>query len=132
MIDVPKGSLSGQAHVLIIVATVISALFILRLVRARQLRSKYALLWLVIGLMLLPLAAVPGVLNTVSGWLGVFYSPTIFLLLAVGFLFLVVVHYSWELSRLEDRTRTLAEELALLRTLLDDRVATGSAAGDGD
>ncbi len=132
MIDVPKGSLSGQAHVLIIVATVISALFILRLVRARQLRSKYALLWLVIGLMLLPLAAVPGVLNTVSGWLGVFYSPTIFLLLAVGFLFLVVVHYSWELSRLENRTRTLAEELALLRTLLDDRVATGSAAGDGD
>jgi hypothetical protein len=72
--------------------------------------------------MLLPLAAVPGVLNTLSDWLGVFYSPTIFLLVAVGFLFLVVVHYSWELSRLENRTRTLAEELALLRAQLDDRL----------
>jgi hypothetical protein len=122
MIDLPKGSLSGQAHILIIVATLLTALFILRLVRARQLRSKYALLWLVIGLMLLPLAAVPGVLNTVSEWLGVFYSPTIFLLVAVGFLFVVVVHYSWELSRLENRTRTLAEELALLRAQLDDRL----------
>jgi hypothetical protein len=124
MIDLPKGSLSGQAHVLIIIATLLTAWFIFRLVRARQLRSKYALLWLVIGLLLLPLAAVPGVLNTVSDWLGVFYSPTIFLLVAVGFLFLVVVHYSWELSRLENRTRTLAEELALLRAQLDDRIGS--------
>jgi hypothetical protein len=120
MIGTPRGSLSDQAHAVIIVATVVAALFIFRLVRARQLRSKYALLWLVIGLLLLPLAAVPGVLNTVSEWLGVSYSPAIFLLFAVGFLFLVVVHYSWELSRLENRTRTLAEELALLRTHLDD------------
>jgi hypothetical protein len=29
-------------------------------------------------------------------------------------LFLVVVHFSWELSRLETRVRKLAEELALL------------------
>jgi hypothetical protein len=132
MIDPPSGSLSGQAHVLLIVATAIIALFILRLVRARQLRSKYALLWLVIGLLMLPLAAVPGVLNTISGWLGVLYSPAIFLLFAVGFLFLVVVHYSWELSRLENRTRTLAEELALLRTRLDAAASTGAAAPNAD
>jgi hypothetical protein len=122
MMDLPRGSLSGRAHVLIIIAALLTAWFIFRLVRARQLRSKYALLWAAIGLLLLPLAAVPGVLNTVSEWLGVFYSPTIFLLFAVGFLFVVVVHYSWELSRLENRTRTLAEELALLRAQLDDRL----------
>ena len=132
MTDLPRGSLSGEAHILIIVATAIIALFIFRLVRARQLRSKYALLWLVIGLLLLPLAAVPGALNTVSEWLGVLYSPAIFLLFAVGFLFLVVVHYSWELSRLENRTRTLAEELALLRTRLDDTAPARSAAPDTD
>jgi hypothetical protein len=131
MIDLPKGSLSGQAHILVIVATAIIALFIFRLVRARQLRSKYALLWLVIGLLMVPLAAVPGVLNTISEWLGVLYSPAIFLLFAVGFLFLVVVHYSWELSRLENRTRTLAEELALLRTRLDDSASAGAAGVDG-
>jgi hypothetical protein len=132
MTDLPRGSLSGEAHILVIVATAIIALFIFRLVRARQLRSKYALLWLVIGLLMLPLAAVPGLLNTISEWLGVLYSPAIFLLFAVGFLFLVVVHYSWELSRLETRTRTLAEELALLRTRLDDTAPAGSAAPDSD
>jgi hypothetical protein len=130
LIDAQQGSLSGRAHVLIILVTVISAIFIFRLVRARQLRSKYALLWAVIGLLLLPLAAVPGVLNTISDWLGVFYSPTIFLLFAVGFLFLVVVHYSWELSRLENRTRTLAEELALLRTRIDNELDETFTASD--
>jgi hypothetical protein len=46
---------------------------------------------------------------------------------------LVVMHYSWELSRLEERSRTLAEEVALLRHQLDeltdeltDQVASGS------
>jgi hypothetical protein len=131
MIDLPRGSLSGRAHVLIIVATLVTALFIFRLVRARQLRSKYALLWAVVGLILLGLAAFPGVLNTASDWLDVAYSPTIFLLLAVSFLFLIVIHFSWELSRLETRTRTLAEEIALLKAQLgmDDRVDSSHATG---
>ena len=54
-------------------------------------------------------------LTRVSDWIGVKYAPTTFLLVAIGFLFGVVVHFSWELSRLEMRTRTLAEDLALLR-----------------
>jgi hypothetical protein len=131
MIDLPRGSLSGQAHVLIIVATLLTAFVIFRLVRARQLRSKYALLWAVVGSMLLVLAAFPGVLNTVSDWLDVAYSPTIFLLLAVGFLFLIVIHFSWELSRLENRTRTLAEELALLKAQLDLEDGVDSARPTG-
>jgi hypothetical protein len=132
VLDVPKGSLSGQAHVLIIIATVVTALIIFRLVRAHQLRSKYALLWAAVGVSLLALAAFPGVLNTVSDWLDVAYSPTIFLLLAVGFLFLIVIHFSWELSRLESRTRTLAEEIALLKAQLelDGRVDSTSSTGN--
>jgi len=30
-------------------------------------------------------------------------------------LFVVVVHFSWELSRLQERTQILAQEVALLR-----------------
>ena len=36
-------------------------------------------------------------------------------MLAIGFLLLVAMHFSYELSRLEKRVRALAEELALLR-----------------
>jgi hypothetical protein len=104
-----------RAHVLAIVATFVAIAFILRLVRLRQLRSKYALLWLVTALLLLPLGIAPQLLEPIASWVGVDYAPTAFLVLGLGYLFLVVVHFSWELSRLETRVRLLAEELALLQ-----------------
>jgi hypothetical protein len=39
----------------------------------------------------------------------------------------LTIHFSWELSRLEERTRTLAEEVALLRDDLDRRSAADAA-----
>lgn len=112
--------LTGRAHALIGIVTFGALLFILRLLRRGQLRSKYALLWMGAIIPLGLLAVAPGLLTWVSERAGVFYPPTLFLLAAVAFLFLVVVHFSWELSRLEDRTRTLAEEVALLRAEHDD------------
>jgi hypothetical protein len=107
--------MSTSAHVLVIVLALAVVLFIVRLVALRQLRSKYALLWLGIAVVLVPLAAVPSLLDDVAHWLGFSYAPALLFLVAIGFLFAVVVHFSWELSRLEIRVRTLAEELALER-----------------
>jgi hypothetical protein len=114
----PTG-LSGSAHIFLIVGTVLSVLFILVLLRRRHLRGKYAMLWTGLGFCLLVLAIFPGLLATVSEWIGVHYAPALFLVVAVGFLLVVVIHFSWELSRLEDRSRTLAEEVGLLRTELE-------------
>jgi hypothetical protein len=52
--------------------------------------------------------------------LGVLYAPAVIFLAAIGLLMLLAMHYSWELSRLEERSRTLAEEVALLRAELDE------------
>jgi hypothetical protein len=43
------------------------------------------------------------------------------LFLGVVFLLLVCIHLSWETSRLEEKTRTLAEEIALIRAELSER-----------
>jgi hypothetical protein len=105
--------MSGKAHVLVLVVTLATLFFIGFLLRRRQLRAKYALLWGFLGAGLLVLAAVPRLLDTISLWLGIAYGPATFFLAAIVLLFLVVIHFSWELSRLEERTRRLAEELAL-------------------
>lgn len=93
---------------------------IMLLVRRRHLRGKYGLLWLAVGFALVPLAILPNFVDDLAKRLGVFYPPTIILLAATGLLTLLSMHYSWELSRLEERSRTLAEEVALLRTELDE------------
>jgi len=110
--------LSTRAHILLAVVIIGSIVFIISLVRRDRLRAKYSMLWISIGMVLGVIAAVPGVLDRVSAWAGVAYPPTMFFLLAIAFLFLVVLHFSWELSRLESRDRVLAEEVALLRERL--------------
>lgn len=107
--------MSGQAHALIALVTVASLLFIARLVRRRQMRAKYSVLWLSLGLVMAILAASPRTLDRVSLAIGIGYGPTTLFLAGFILLLLVSVHFSWELSRLEERTRRLAEELALLR-----------------
>src|SRR4051794_23862946 len=111
--------MSGKAQVLVVALAIISTLFVLRLVRRRQLRAKYSFLWLLTGLAALVLAAFPALINRISLAAGVAYPPTLFFLIAIAVLLLVVIHFSWELSRLEERTRALAEDLAILRAERD-------------
>ncbi|MGI9054010.1 MAG: DUF2304 domain-containing protein [Ilumatobacteraceae bacterium] len=104
---------------------------ILELLRRRQLKEKYAALWLLVGLGVLVLLVAPGLLTTVSEALG-FEVPSNFLFfVALTLLLGVTVHLSWELSRVEEETRELAEEIAILRMRLDELTAASPAASDG-
>lgn len=122
--------MTNTAHALVVVLTVCCVTFILRLVRRRALRAKYAVLWLSIGIALIVLAASPSLLDRVSGWVGIYYAPATFFLGAIALLFLIVIHFSWELSRLEDRSRRLAEEVALLRLEVAEQSAPPAASVD--
>jgi hypothetical protein len=107
--------MNWKAHLLLAIVAVPSLLFILRLVRRRQLRVKYSLLWLSVGVAFVILAVSPGLLNWAAGKVGIAYQPALLFLVGIVFLVLVAVHLSWEVSRLEERTRLLAEELALMQ-----------------
>jgi len=114
--------MSDRAHLFVALTTILSLFFVVRLVRRHHLKSKYSLLWLSIGVVMIALVAFPGLLDNASYKIGISYPPATFLVLSVAVLFMVVVQFSWELSRLEDRTRRLAEEVALLRAAHDDLV----------
>lgn len=94
---------------------------IFELLRRRQLREKYAILWLAVGLIVLPLGFFPRLLDSVAKAAGVVSGVSLVLFLGFMFLLVVCIHLSWEASRLEAETRTLAEEVALIRTQLADQ-----------
>ncbi|MEC5198039.1 hypothetical protein RCH21_000247 [Arthrobacter sp. PL16] len=93
---------------------------VLEMLRRKTLREKYAVLWLVVGTGSLILGGFPRLLEVSSEVLGVEVPSN--LLFAIGLVFLVGVclHLSWELSLVEDETRVLAEEVALLRAAVED------------
>jgi hypothetical protein len=104
------------------VASVVLIAVILELIRSRRLRERYALLWLLTGLVMLALSVWREGLNTIADWLGVTgYPPAV--LFAVGMLFVIVVllHYSTVISKLTDQNTILAQKLALLESRLEER-----------
>jgi hypothetical protein len=104
------------------VASILLLVVVFELIRSRRLRERYALLWLLTGLVLLALSVWRGGLNTIAGWFGVTgYPPAV--LFAVGSLFviLVLLHYSTVISRLSDQNTILAQRLALLEERLSRR-----------
>ncbi len=110
------GEMTPRTHLLVLIGAVVCIGFILRLVRRHGLRSKYALLWLTLAVVVGILGVFPGVLVAVSRLVGIQYPPATFLAVGVGALILIVIQFSWEISRLEERTRVLAESAALLAT----------------
>jgi Uncharacterized conserved protein (DUF2304) len=97
------------------IASILLLLVVLELIRGRRLKERYALLWLVTGVVLLILSAWRGGLNTIADWLGVSgYPPAILFAAATLFVIVVLLHYSTVLSELHDRNVVLAQRVALL------------------
>lgn len=98
-----------------IVAALLVCAFIFEMLRRGILREKFAVLWLLVGFVLVMLAVFPQILGTAADWLGIQVPANLLFSLAGITLLLVAVQLSYEVSRLESRTRRLAEEIALIR-----------------
>ena len=110
----------GQ-RVEVIAVAILICVVILELIRRKHLMERYAILWLVLGVTILVLAAWKGLLTTVSHAAGIYYPPAA--LFAVAFLFVLalLLHFSIVLSRLSDQNKILAQRVALLQQRLDER-----------
>ncbi|MBA2359018.1 MAG: DUF2304 domain-containing protein [Actinobacteria bacterium] len=112
------------------IASILLLLVIFELIRSRRLRERYAILWLLTGLVILALSLWRGGLNTIAGWVGIeTYPPAV--LFAVGSLFIlaVLLHYSTVISKLSDQNTILAQRLAILESELREERATAQPQG---
>ena len=104
------------------VASFLLLVVVFELIRSRRLRERYALLWLLTGVVLLVLSVWRGGLNTIAGWVGVeTYPPAILFAVASLFILAVLLHYSTVISRLSDQNSILAQRLALLEEQIEQR-----------
>jgi hypothetical protein len=108
----------GALGALVVIAVV------LRFVTRRRLLVKYAALWLVVSVLLVILALIPGSLSGLADLLG-FKVPSN-LLFFTGFLLLLLVTLQLcvELSDVERRLQRLAEELAIMQEADERRPAS--------
>ncbi len=94
---------------------VVLVLFLVVLLRQRRLREKYAAIWLALAVVVVILGAFPGLAGTLARAVGVETPSNLLFAGAIVILLGVCVQLSVEVTTLEEETRTLAEEVALLR-----------------
>lgn len=93
-------------------------LLVLELVRRGHLKERYALLWLAASVGALAIGLFPNVIARVSVAFQLQYLTVVFALCFL-FLLMLVLAISAILSRLSERSRELAQEVALLERRLE-------------
>jgi hypothetical protein len=103
------------------------------MLRRKKLREKYAIWWLVVGVATLVLAAFPQLLVYIAQVVGVQLPSNLLFILSILMLLGVCLHLSWEISVVEEETRALAEEVAILRIQVEriNAVLVGSTDNGG-
>ena len=96
-----------------IVSAALVLIVVIELLRRRQLRERHAVWWLIAGSLALVVGVFPATLERASRLMGIELPLNLTFFVSIGILFLVCLQHSSELTRLEARTRTLAEHAAL-------------------
>ena len=104
---------------------------VVELIRRGKLKERYSLLWLLASVVLLALSSTQGILF-LSHVLGIYYPPSALFLVAFLFLLLITLHFSVVISELSEKNKRLAQEIALLRRDMDDRLGASTAARAAD
>ena len=96
----------SRLQLLAIVVTAGLFVLVFELVRQRRLMERYALLWLACALILLGLSVWRDGLEKFADLVGVAYAPSAIFIVALGFILLLLLHFSLVISRRLNVTTT--------------------------
>jgi hypothetical protein len=106
---------------LFVLATIVTMVV---LMRRRVMKERFTVWWAILSVGVVVFAVFPPLLPFVADHLG-FQTPSNFIFFVASLMLLLMsVQFSVEISRLEEKTRTLAEQLGILRAQMDQRSGT--------
>jgi hypothetical protein len=103
-------------QIIAVIASLGLLLFILELVRRGKLRERYALLWLASALVGCVFSFWRDLLDRTAHAVGIAYAPALLFLIAIFFGMMILLHFSIVISSLSDKVKTLAQEVAILKS----------------
>ena len=118
--------MSLLAQILVLVIALGALALVVALVRARRLRERYAVIWLLVAFGMTALVLARPLLDRLSVALGIQSGTTTLFLIATLAILGILLQLSVSLSALEDKVRDIAEAVAL-----SDPVSSVDEAEDG-
>jgi hypothetical protein len=108
--------IQARTQVIMILLGVAMLLFVLNMVRRRQVREQYSLLWILAALVITFAATFIKFVEKLSHLVGVYYPPAFLFLLAILMIFVLQFHVTTVISNLREQNRSLTQDLGLLAT----------------
>ncbi|MCZ6819287.1 MAG: DUF2304 domain-containing protein [Calditrichaeota bacterium] len=108
-----------KAKIIIVLLSFSLFMFVLNLIRKRQLKIEHSVLWLVVSATILVASIWHDLADGVAHFLGVEYPPALFLSIAIFFSLAILMHFSIELSKLKDQNKNLTQELAIYKNIIE-------------
>jgi len=93
---------------------------VLELVRRGRLKESYSVLWICTALVVMFFAVFRHMIDWLGQFVGIYYTPSAFFLMAFMFLTLITVQFSVVISKLSQRNKALTQEVALIKLRLEE------------
>ncbi len=105
--------MSIELRIVLIVASVLGLIYVLRKIRKDKLQIEYALFWILSAFSLVIIAVFPQIIFWIADLLGVISPVNVVYLIIIGILLLKVFMMTIELSQLENKVKELVEKIAI-------------------
>ena len=109
-----------KLQILLIIAILLYFFAIYQLLRKNQLILKYALTWLLTGMILIMMALFPGIIRWGAEVLGVYSDVNFLFLSIVASMLMIVMSLTVIISKISLKNRRLTQKQALLENRIDE------------
>lgn len=116
--------MTTTSHVFGVLSAVLILVVVIELLRRRHLRERHAIWWFIAGVLALIAGVFPATLTWAASLIGIQVPLNLVFFVSIAILFLVCLQHSAELTKLESKTRTLAERLAIIELELGELKGT--------
>jgi hypothetical protein len=119
-----------RTQMFVIALGVVMLLFILNMVRRKQLREQYSLLWILTAAVLVLSAVFIDGVDRLAHAIGIYYPPAFLFLIAILLVLVLQFHFSTVISNLREQNKQLTQDVGILAAELEE-VRSGPTKTDG-
>lgn len=110
----------SRVQILAVTISLLIILLVVHLIRHKQLRVEYSIVWLFGSSLLIFFSVWRDFLDIVADFLGIFYAPALLLLIAILVGTLGFLHFSVKMSKQAEYNKKMAQEVALLQHRVEE------------
>ncbi|MHB1485132.1 MAG: DUF2304 domain-containing protein [Saccharofermentanales bacterium] len=114
--------MSNVMRIVILICGLTFTAVILYLLIIKKMNEKNSVVWIVGSFSILGISAMPQILDKIAVLIGVYYPPSLLFLVSTLVLLVCILYYSIQISVLQEKIKTLAQQDAVNRLIFDKKI----------